>query len=211
MTLPTGANAQLISDLANNCAPLMINWEAAGTSDLSTQADRNYAMVWLLKNSGNSEPPNKINPDAILAGGDFRLFNDFQIGAAGVPIKHKAVVGSTPNPCHSIILPNSAAPEVPSVNGTVDTSPSGYKFQLAEGRLGNEGQAINLTLTGRSTPYIWTVVEFDTSYNPSWNIHSIFPTLYVYKDGTKVDSYIQNLNDFTQQNEFYSEDPNSIP
>jgi IPT/TIG domain len=84
VTLPSGANATLISNLnssGKSCALEVTIWAFAGVAkDLSTQNDRDYANAWLVAHSANSAPPSTITPSTQYSGGNYRLFNDFGNG-----------------------------------------------------------------------------------------------------------------------------------
>jgi hypothetical protein len=99
--------------------------------------------------------------------------------------QHDANVGNTPDPC-GLVSPVSAQ-AYPS-NGSSGVVPSGNGvFWLAEGRVGSLGQLVSYTINGRTVPWIWNVVEFDSSGNlvtpPDGNI---FPTYSIYKNGGLV-------------------------
>ena len=60
------------------CTLLLFDWLTNIQTFLSNSGDVDYANAWLLSHSGNSIPPDTINPTAALAAGDFRLFNRLQ-------------------------------------------------------------------------------------------------------------------------------------
>lgn len=197
ITLPGGANAALQAALNSSlCAPTVALWAAGTRTLLNSQADADYANAWLLQNSGNNPPPATINPASQLSGGDFRLFNDLQSSffqsngvISSATLTGVAAVGATPDPCGSGLsfvgqnhTNNSAAGVTSSAIGV---------YQLAEGRVGTTGQAVSLTINGRSVPWIWSVIKFDTAGNPITTDHAIFPTYSVYKDGVQVATYPQ--------------------
>ena len=79
------------------------------------------------------------------------------------------------------------------LNGT-GTSLSGYRFLLAETRVGSAGQAGWKTLNNqREIPWVWSVIEFDQNGYPvqyqnnsptvPTTNYQIFPTYSVYVDG----------------------------
>jgi len=199
--LPSGANILLRADLnlPLTCDALVGEWALLGIRvDIFSQADVDYANAYLLSHSGNNPPPATIDPDSVLAGGDFRLYNRFQATfdqSGGTisnlsPIQSKTQVGKTPNPC---TLPIKLDGETFPSSGASGITPSGTAvYQLAEGRLGPKGQAANKTLNGTTTPWIWSVIRFDASGSPDTSDHSIFPTFYVYKDGSRIAIYPQS-------------------
>ncbi len=65
-------------------------------------------------------------------------------------------------------------------------SVTGQFYKIAEGRLGSMGQAVNQTLLGHSTPWIWSVVEFNSSGVPNYQNHSIFPSFRFYSNGNVI-------------------------
>jgi hypothetical protein len=84
---------------------------------------------------------------------------------------------------------------------------------MAEGRIGDEGQRVNFTLNWCTntllpcsmdgyqnvTPWIWSVVRFDTSGGKGVPDHQIFPTYYVYENGKLVSAFAQSdLATFTK-------------
>jgi hypothetical protein len=82
------------------------------------------------------------------------------------------------------VIPNWLAQGEPDPNymGAIGTSNSGKIYLISEGRIGTVGQAVNLTLTGNTTPWIYSAIEFDSSGNPSIAT-GMFPTYTVYKNG----------------------------
>jgi hypothetical protein len=200
ITLPSGASFLLRIDLNTPlvCNALLLDWVVGIPTDLFGSAEVNYANAFLLKNSANSRPASTIDPDATLAGGDFRLFNRFQATFSSASgsisnlsvLKSAAVVGTTPDPCG--LVPNAGGEAHPSNGARGVTSSGSGVFQLAEGRLGSLGQRANTTINGRSTPWIWSVIHFDASGNLRPLDHAIFPTYYVYKDGDLIATYPQS-------------------
>ena len=200
ITLPSGASFLLRIDLNTPliCNATLGSWLLGIPVDLFGPAEVNYANAFLLKNSANSQPPSTINPDAQLAAGDFRLFNRLQASYSTSngtisnfsAIHSNAVVGTTPDPCGLI---GNLAGEAHPANGSNGVTSSGTGvYQLAEGRLGPKGQAVNKTINGTTTPWIWSVIRFDASGNPDTSDHSIFPTFYVYQDGSLIATYPQS-------------------
>src|SRR5215470_4165810 len=200
VTLPSGASFLLRIDLNTPliCNALLLDWVVGLPTDLFGQAEVDYANAFLLKNSGNSPPPGTINPDAQLAAGDFRLFNRLQASYTSTngtvsnfsPIHSNVKVGTTPDPCG--LVPNASGQDHPSNGSNGVTSSGTGVYQLAEGHLGTLGQRVNKTINGTTTPWIWSVIRFDASGNPDTSDHSIFPTFYVYQDGSLIRTYPQS-------------------
>ena len=170
---------------------------------LGTAANKNYANAWLLKNSGNAAPPATIDPATVLSGGDFRLFNESQWTfsqsggtlSSATQITGTAAVGATPDPCG--LLPPVPGQNHPDNGASGITASADAVYQLAEGRLGTTGQAVNKTINGRTTPYIWGVIEFDASGVATTTDHAIFPAYSVYKDGAQIATYPQTQSNMT--------------
>ncbi|HEY1527943.1 MAG TPA: hypothetical protein VGH51_17055 [Candidatus Angelobacter sp.] len=124
----------------------------------------------------------------------------------------KAVLGETPDSCHSVFtsLANFVkfggklfTPEAHPDNDQKGVA-SGrlHAFHLAEGRVGPEAQAANRTLNACTstdtrgfcsnpvspvTAYIWSTTEF--YYQGQYTVDTqIFPTYYIYEDGTLLPS-----------------------
>lgn len=220
ITLPAGASILLRVDLNTPliCSALLLDWLIGIPTDLFGDAEVAYANAFLLKNSGNSRPPTTIDPEAMLAGGDFRMFNRLQATftqAGGTianfrAIKSTAVVGTTPDPCG--LVPNAAGEEHPS-NGANGVTHSGNGvFQLAEGRLGSLGQRVNSTINGRTTPFVWSVIRFESSGALAPLDHAIFPTYAVYVDGNLTATYPQSdPAEFISKDDTYQRLPSQIP
>jgi hypothetical protein len=150
----------------------------------------------------------------VLDKGDFRGYNRVQgyINKTGNQINYVkflnpvTVTGNTPDACNSFLISVGVAvtggtllkSEPHSDNGMSGITPSKlHVFQLLEGRIGPEGQAINMTLNGCTsknilgfcnapippvTPYIWSYPLIDAT--GQYTIGSqIFPTYYVYENG----------------------------
>jgi hypothetical protein len=117
--------------------------------------------------------------------------------------------GSTPDPCG--IAPNAAGQSSP-YNGAQGLTPSDTGvYELAEGRVGTIGQAISQTINGRTVPWIWNVIEFSATGSPSTNNNSIFPTFYVYVNGTQTATYPQSsLTSFIALDDTYQLLPSQI-
>ena len=118
----------------------------------------------------------------------------------------KPVLGKTPDACHALLVYVGGVFGVLDADGHPDNGKNGptpdklHAFQLAEGRVGSEGQKINMTLnscTSRdsinrcnasappTTPYVWAYPLFDSQglYTVSGQI---FPTYYIYENGILV-------------------------
>jgi hypothetical protein len=200
ITLPGGASFLLRIDINTPliCSALLLDWVVGLPTDLFGQAEVDYANAFLLIHSGNSQPPATINPDAQLAAGDFRLFNRLQATysqSGGTISNFSAIhsntrVGSTPDPCG--LVGNASGETHPSSGSNGVTSSGTAVYQLAEGRLGTLGQRVNHTINGTTTPWIWSVIRFDASGNPDTSDHAIFPTYYVYQDGSLIATYPQS-------------------
>jgi len=214
LTLPSGANSTLTSNLADpsDCSAELSAWGIEHVrQDLHTAADTAYVNAWLVKESGNSAPPvTPIVPSALQSTGNFRLFNDFGNGRGFYQ------VGVSPNPCGAttptFILNWIGTGQASPYMGASGTSPSGETYLLAEGRVGRLGQSINATLNGMSTPWIWSVIEFDSSGNPTFTNHSVFPSFTVYRNGNFQITYPQSsVASFILNDESYQLTPSQIP
>jgi len=97
--------------------------------------------------------------------------------------------------------------------GATGTSPSGEIYQLSEGRVGQLGQSGSITINnGQTVPWVWSVIEFDSSGNPTFTNNSIFPTFTVYKNGYFVGTYPQcSVATFVQKDQSYQITPSQIP
>jgi hypothetical protein len=218
IALPDDANIGLRANLNIPflCSSLLLDWVSRIPSFLYTDADRAYANGFLLKNSGNGDPGQTINPDTVRSRGDFRLFNRFRAtfsvsnGQITNPSYLQSVsqIGSTPDPCG--IFPAAGA-DAHDSNGAKGVTTSGASvYQLTEGRLGWAGRQINLTINGRTTPWIWSVIKFNASGSPSMDI-AIFPTYSVYRNGQLFGApYSQLLLTFIQKDETYQRLPGEI-
>jgi hypothetical protein len=190
-----------------SCALEVTKWTVGIRADLNTSADVNYANAWLLKNSANTAPPSSINPNAQLSGGNYRIFNDWGNS------KGSYNVGVTPDPCNTGYIPNWVAAGQPSpYMGASGTSPTGKVYQLSEGRVGKVGQSGSQTINGRTVPWIWSVIEFDSSGNPTYSDHAMFPTYSVYVNGSLVATYSQSsAASFIANDQTYQRTPSQIP
>ena len=213
VALPSGENAALQAYLQNGtalqiagCISQIGDWIKGDRDAVVTTIDTAYANAWLLRNSGNSQPPSTIVPGAQLSGGNFRLFNDYELGTR---------VGSTPDPCKTGNITGwyPTAPGDPSPHdGAVGFSPFYMYYQLNEGQIGGAGQLVNWTLNQSSTPWIWSVVEFDEWGIPTTAGHAMFPTYSVYVNGTLTAIYPQSsAAAFIAQNDTYQLTPSQIP
>jgi hypothetical protein len=212
--LPDGANSALRGALNSPlCSGLVLQWVAQAPDLLYSDADRAYANAFLVKYSGNAEPPASINPDTILAGGNFRLFNRFKVqfsvsnGVITNPwyLQSVSSVGSTPDPCG--LLPSLPGDAHPS-NGAGVTASGTSAYQLTEGRVGLGGRLVNLTINGRTTPWIWSVIRFNASGFLDATDAALFPTYYVYRNGQRIQTLSQTtLSIFIQKDETYQRLP----
>ncbi|MFI5347612.1 MAG: hypothetical protein ACHQ51_14650 [Elusimicrobiota bacterium] len=206
--LPTqldGVSNSIIQDLDSNpviCALTLGEWSQGVATDLDTAANRSYANAFLIKFSGNGEPPNPLDSSSYALGGDYRLFNEVKVAyrakdgtiiAQPAPhfLKQIAINGKTPDPCGVVSPVDSQAN---AANGARGIGSSGADvYQVTEARLGTLGQQVNTTINGATTPWIWSVIEFDIKGNlvfpfalQSKPNTSMFPTFYVYADGQRI-------------------------
>jgi len=208
ISLPQGASPGLVTNLDSPllCPVQLGAWASRIRLNINTDIDRQFANAFLIKNSANSLPPNTIDPDAVETGGDFRLFNRLQVffqeengQIVGVPefLRREAKVGATPDPCGVIPFRFGGEPHPSNGENRVTSSGTGL-FQLNEGRIGLVGRAVDRTLNdptgtvGATTPWIWSVVKFDSAGNPAPLDHQIFPTYFVYENGQKVGEFSQS-------------------
>jgi hypothetical protein len=214
VTLPTGENSTLEGNLQNStlaqqaaCAAQVIAWTLSSRLNLNSSADVNYANAWMVKNSANTTPPSTITPSAQLSGGNYRLINDWGNG------KSFENVGGTPDPCKTGLIPGWLTPGQPSqYEGYSSTSPSGEVYQIAEGRIGTIGQAASSTINGRTVPWIWSVIEFNSSGSPMYSNVAMFPTYSVYVSGSLVTTYNQStVAAFVLNSQSYQLTPSQIP
>lgn len=211
VNLPSGANPTLMGKLtvgALSCVVELTAWSAGISKDLHGSADTAYANAWLIKHSGNAEPPPTIDQTTQLNGGDYRLFNDFRGNSQGF-----CKVGITPDPCKttSFIPGRLEEGEASSYNGS-NTSRSGKMYQLVEGRLGEVGQLISFTINGRTVPWIFDVIEFDLTGTETTTISATFPTYSVYQNGIRTAVYPQSsVAEFATKDQCYQLTPSDIP
>lgn len=205
LPLPTGENSTLQNNLNGSFASCVFEiseWTAQIRADLVTSADVAYANAWLIVNSANTQPPNTITPSTYWKTGNFRLYNDYG-GSTGYTL-----VGRTPNPCGV----GSAAGQASQYNGATGETPAYEAYQIAEGRLGTVGQAVNQTINGHSAPWIWNVIMFDLAGNPSYKLNSEFPTIWVYTNGVLTATYPpMSLSTFSGYDSSYQFTPTQIP
>jgi hypothetical protein len=176
-----------------------------GYCDLNTSQDSVYANAWLLQHSGNSPFPQTIDPDAQYSAGDYRLFNNFGSG------DNLTNVGKTRFPCTRLVSWFDATAQSSPYMGYSGTTANGNTYQLAEGRVGVDGQKINYTVNGLSTSWIWSVIEFDSSGNPTWSDLSMFPTFSIYENGQLQTTVPQSPSQsFIEQGDTYQRTPSQI-
>jgi hypothetical protein len=211
--LPGGANSTLVNNLTpgtTSCGEVVAAWYLGVRVDLNSSADVTYANAWLVKHSANTPPPNPIAPysyEQTLT--NFRLFNDF--GGAGGGTGSYAI-GITPDPCGLGITPGWVGQGQRSPYSGPGISPSGEICQLAEGRIGSVGQRVSNTINGRTVPWVWSAIEFDSNGNPTYSNVAIFPTYSVYRNGQLVATYNQSsVATFVAKDETYQLTPSQIP
>jgi hypothetical protein len=210
--LPSGANSSLTTWLNSGgvlCASLVSDWSLLRVRTfVSNSADVAYANAWLVKNSANPAPPSTITPSAQFSAGNYRLFNDY--GGNGKPGYN---VGVTPDPCATGFIPGWVGAGEPYLNGGPGESGSGQIYQLAEGRIGKVGQTGSMTInSGRTVPWVWSVIEFNSSGNPTYSDTAIFPTYSVYVNGSLVATYTQSsVASFVAYDQTYQRTPSQIP
>lgn len=224
--LPTdGVSTTLILTLAEPglCDVLLNSWASNPGSPptlIGSSSDLLYANRFLIKFSANNPPGATIDPATVATAGDYRLFNRLQgiyraqsskiVGTPKFP-QTATIIGATPDPCR--FSPISAAGQVHPISGSkgITASASGV-FQVAEGRIGPLGQSVNATLNGHTTPWIWSVIKFDTTGNLIFPFSigtfpnpQIMPTYSVYKNGQIIQTIPQgdlqtfiNLTDASQ-------------
>jgi hypothetical protein len=182
--------------------------------------DRQYTNAFLLIHSSNHEPPQTLGAD-VLKNRDFRSFNRARaaITASGSQITNVRFLnpvtqlGNTIDACNSSfttvanLLWGVLKPEAHSDNGKNGVTPNQlHVFQLNEGRVGKDAQAVNMTLNACTstdaagmcnapispvTPYIWSYPLFNSQGQYSVNTQ-IFPTYYVYENGSLVSKIPQS-------------------
>lgn len=220
VNLPDGANQDLIDELNTPvfCSALVGAWSIGLDLRLGNDADRDYANAFLVKRSGNAEPPLTINPSGFLASGNFRLFNRFQAKFSSlggivsnlVTLQSKSEIGATPDPCSTGL---SFSGEAHASNGSKGLTISGTGvYHLAEGRLGLFGQNVNFTINSTTTPWIWSVIRFDATGNLIASDTAIFPTYHIYKNGILTNIIPQShISAFVTKDQSYQRLPSQIP
>ena len=80
-------------------------------------------------------------------------------------------------------------------------------------RLGTMGQAGSQTINnGRTVPWIWSVIEFDSSGNPTYSDVGMFSTYSVYSNGSLVKTYPQStVANFVAKDQTYQRTRSQIP
>ncbi len=200
--------AALKTDLNNStlCIGQMFDWFTGYRSNLVTSTDAAYANAWLLQQSGNSAPPSTIVPSQQQSAQNFRIFNDFGGGGGFYQ------VGPTPNPCKGSVAAWYTPFGQASQYMGAGNSRSGQTYLISEGRVGAIGRAINQTINGRSTPFIWSVIEFNSSGVATYSDVGMFPTYSVYVNGNLQVTYPQSpAANFIVMDETYQRTPSQIP
>lgn len=223
ITLPTGANPYMVSDLNDSfesCAHLIGLWANFLPTDISYPGDINaqYAIAWLLKNSPNTEPPPYIGDvTAAQNAGDFRLFNhlkaEVQVGGGQIVASNflvsGAAVGYGPEPCSGFGIPAFVGLlQTYGKNGQHGISDSGSTvYQLNEARIPLE-PGVNAVLFGwgHTLPWMWTNIQLDANANLVKPYKTqIFPTYYFYTSGVRTD-IIRQSDPYT----FFALDESSV-
>lgn len=207
------------------CGAVVAGFAAGDRSLIFTDIDRQFANAFLIGNSGNNAPPDKIDPVAYLKAGDFRSFNRIKatIRTSGNEVSSPTYItslaqaGYTIDSCASFFTPRALlAPEVHPDNGRKGVTSSKLNlYQLNEGRVGTVGQRANMTLNACTSvslsgkcnapysptvPWIFSLVKFDAKGNYTLQ-EQIFPTYSVYEDGKLVNTIRQHaLEDFIRLN-----------
>lgn len=140
------------------------------------------AKAWLLKFTANDRPPQTIYPNTYYTGTlQYRLFNDWQPNFNSI-----VTVGSTPDPCLRM-AGDPGVLDIPTKNNVTGQSRLGFQYQLAQGRVGTDGQTGWKLSNGREVPYIWSVIEADYYGNPVRTDQAAnyqnFPTYWIYING----------------------------
>jgi len=183
---------------------------------VTEDVDRRYANAFLVRYSGNSDPGSSINRTAIELEFDsgvwkfaHRAYNRFQaffVVRSGriLPnisrLQDRADAGYTPNPCLRVQVPLPVqAPEVDSLNGQTGVSAAGdFVYHINQARVGASGQAGDTYLNdrtsnttygvpGNTTPWIWSVIQFDLSGTLRVPLTTqVFPTYSVFEGATRI-------------------------
>jgi hypothetical protein len=87
------------------------------------------------------------------------------------------------------------------------------RIQLAAGRVGTIGQLASQTINGgRTVPWVWSVIEFNSSGTPTYSNVGMFPTYSVYVSGNLAATYPQSaVAAFVLNNQTYQLTPSQIP
>ncbi|MBZ2180166.1 MAG: hypothetical protein ACK6DY_06850, partial [Acidobacteriota bacterium] len=121
-------------------------------------------------------------------------------------LQDRADAGYTPNPCLSRVAQlaqpialSVQAPELDRLNGITGISAAGdFVYHINQSRVGATGQAgdtylndrtSNLTygVPGNTTPWTWSVIQFDSSGNLRIPLTAqVFPTYYFFEDDTRI-------------------------
>lgn len=188
-----------------SCLLLLDAWAAGERDSVSTEEERRYVNAILLRESNNSAPPKpSINPDSVASDGDYRLFNRAKVefslkdgkifGAPRFVAVDLPIVGKTPEPCTFLAV--RVVAKAHDDNGKRNKTPAETSiFQINEGRLGDDGLAVDRTinacnqqhcqeiLSGPTTPWIWNVIKFDLNGNFIQPLdRQIFPSYTIYVD-----------------------------
>jgi len=227
ITFPSADNVSNTTFLALNafCAPTLLALDEGNRSVIRSDFDRQYVNAFLLSHSKNNEPPQTLEFNSYENGGDFRAFNRVQakLSAKGQQIlrteflSSTALNGNTVDSCQSIFTPASKlVSEAHSDNGKKGITVAGlHVFQLNEGRVGKDGQSVNMTVnyctstdaaglcnapSSPTVPYIWSFPLFD--FQAQYTVgHQIFPTYYIYENGKLVNKIAQSpLEEFIKLN-----------
>ena len=180
-----------------------------------SEEERRYINAFLLANSGNDSPPERLaDPEVFAAEGDYRLFHRLQVGGEPLQaVKSYAEVGNTPDPC-IFTAPGKigdllSSPDKHPFNGKFfPPDPPQRGFQINQGRLGSVGQLVSELINDRTVPWVFSVICFDSAGSlvacessaerfpcPGGSPrlhkidHQIFPTYWVYENGDLVDRY----------------------
>ena len=206
----SGVNTNLINSLVEgntSCFALIGAWATKFGLYINSQADKNYANLWLLEHSANTTPPLTLPAGFENNKGNFRLYGDWE----GQPSQDgaSAQIGATLNPCEKAPKDTIGGNGEPSTyNGHYQpaTQSNTNIYRVFEGRAGKIGQNGYYGVTGRTLPFIWSVIKSTASGSPILNNQSIFPTFYYYTNGqltTSVEQMpaLQFLNNSDQSNE----------
>lgn len=76
---------------------------------------------------------------------------------------------------------------------------------------GGLGQLVSKTLNNRTVPWIWSVIEFDSSGNPTYSDVAMFPTYSVYVNGSLAWTHAQSpVASFIANDQTYQRIPSDI-